>query len=268
MNSASVSCVGPVVAVRVVDVTHLGDERLEHRPERGDAVDRERAHGRAVVGDMAGDRLVAVRRRGGRRRRSRRGRARARPLAARSRFSPRASVVLPGQLPGGLDRLRPARDEEDAVQVARRERRHLGRQLDRLRVGVRPVRVEGQLAHLRERRLADLLAVAVADVDREQPGQRVEVPLPVRVLQVAAVAPHDDGHVVAGAVAPHAGEVHPQVVSRELLQVGACGRHAGRRSLLVWTTACASMIPTATRKMAEPITFTCGGTPRAAWPHT
>ena len=29
-----------------------------------------------------------------------------------------------------------------------------------------------------------------------------------------------------------------------------------------------SMIPTATRKIAEPITLTWGGTPRAAWPQT
>ena len=52
-----------VVAVRVGDVPHLGDERLERRPDRGDAVDRERAERRPVVGDVAGDRLVAMRRR-------------------------------------------------------------------------------------------------------------------------------------------------------------------------------------------------------------
>ncbi len=32
--------------------------------------------------------------------------------------------------------------------------------------------------------------------------------------------------------------------------------------------AFASITPTAMKKMAEPITFTCGGTPRAAWPQT
>jgi hypothetical protein len=59
-------------------------------------------------------------------------------------------------------------------------------------VRVRPVRVERQLAHLLERRLAHLLAEAVAEVDREEPGERVEVALAVRVLEVAAVAADDD----------------------------------------------------------------------------
>jgi hypothetical protein len=35
-------------------------------------------------------------------------------------------------------------------------------------MGVRPVRVEGQLAHLLVRGLTDLVAVRVADVDGEQ----------------------------------------------------------------------------------------------------
>ena len=106
----------------------------------GDAVDRERAHRRPVVGDVARDRLPA-------------------PLAA-------GGVVLPRELPGRLDRLRAAGDEEDAVQVAGRELGHLGGELDRARVRVRPVRVEGQLAHLLVRGLADLVAVRVADVAR------------------------------------------------------------------------------------------------------
>ena len=85
-----------MVAVGVADVNRVWDERLERRPQRGDAVDRERAHGRAVVGDPARDGLPA-------------------PLAARQ-------VVLAGELPGRLDGLGAARDEEDAVQVARCER--------------------------------------------------------------------------------------------------------------------------------------------------
>src|SRR5438046_6125841 len=40
-------------------------------------------------------------------------------------------VELARELPGRLDRLRPARDEEDAVQVARGERSHFRGQLDR-----------------------------------------------------------------------------------------------------------------------------------------
>jgi hypothetical protein len=62
-------------------------------------------------------------------------------------------------------------------------------------VRVAPVRVEGQLAHLRRRRLAHLLAEPVADLDGEEAGQRIEVALAVRVLQVAAVAAHDDRHL-------------------------------------------------------------------------
>ena len=128
--------------------------------------------------------------------------------------APAYEVVLPRELPGGLDRLRAARDEEDAVQVARRERRELRGELDGARMRVRPVRVEGQLAHLRERGLADLLAERVADVDREEPGERVEVPLAVRILEVAPLAADDHRHVLV-AVAAHAREVHPQVVLRE-----------------------------------------------------
>jgi hypothetical protein len=81
-----------VVAVRVGDVEHVRDERLERRAEIGAAVDRERAHRGAVVGDAPRDRLPAS-------------------LAARR-------VVLPGELPGRLDGLRAARHEEHAVQVA------------------------------------------------------------------------------------------------------------------------------------------------------
>ena len=88
-------------------------------------------------------------------------------------------VVLARELPRRLDRLGAAGDEEDAVEVAGRERRDLVRELDRARMRVRPVRVEGQLAHLLERRLPHLLAVGVADLHREEPGERVEVALAV-----------------------------------------------------------------------------------------
>ena len=201
-----------VVAVRVLDVPHLGDERLERLLQRRDAVDRERAHRRPVVGDLARDRLVAAR--------GRRADALVVPrLVCRHPLAAAREVVLARELPRRLDRLGAAGDEEGAVEVARRERGQLARELDRARVRVRPVRVEGQLAHLLERRLADLLAEAVADVDREEAGERVQVALPVRVLEVAAVAADDDRHLVRG-VAAHAGEVHPQVVAGGLLQVG------------------------------------------------
>ncbi len=192
---------------------------------------RERAERRPVVGGLARDRLVAAGRRAEVRddrvvvALGRRAHVLAQPLVAAH------EVVLPRELPRGLDRLRAARDEEDPVEVPGGERGDLGRELDRARVRVRPVGVEGQLPHLLERRLPDLLAEAVADVDGVETGERVEVPLAVRVLEVAAVAAHDHRHVVV-AVAPHPREVHPEVILRELLVRGRVEKrslHAGRR---------------------------------------
>ena len=124
-------------------------------------------------------------------------------------------VVLARELPCRLDRLGAAGDEEDAVEVARREGRDLGRELDRPRMRVRPVGVEGQLAHLLVCRLADLVAVGVADLHREEPGQRVEIALAVRVLEVAAVAADDDRRLAAA----HPGEVQPEVVAGRTLEL-------------------------------------------------
>ena len=86
-------------------------------------------------------------------------------------------------------------------------------------MGVGPVRVIGQLAHLRGGRLAHLLTEAVADVDGEEAGQRVEVPAPVDVLEVAAVAADDDRQL-AVVVAAHRGEVQPQMPHRGGAQLG------------------------------------------------
>ena len=92
---------------------------------------------------------------------------------------------------------------------------------------VGPVRVERQLAHLLERGLPDLLAESVSDVHREETGEPVEVALAVRVLEVATVAA-DDHRDVAGRVAAHAREVHPEMLLRERLQVE---RRRGRHRL-------------------------------------
>src|SRR5207248_2465298 len=143
-----------VIAVRVAHMPDLGDERLERRAQLLDAVDGERAEGRAVVGDVAGDRLVLVAKTG-----SRVLSGDAVPGFDARRFGDAVAhlEVLARELPSRLDGLRSARAEKDPVEVARCERRHLRGELDRARVRVRPVRVEGQLAHLVERRLADLL---------------------------------------------------------------------------------------------------------------
>ena len=172
-----------VEAVRVGHVDHVRHKRLERDAQVGAAVDRQRAHGGAVVGDPPRDRLPA-------------------PLAARG-------VVLARQLPGRLHGLRAARHEEHAIQVARGELGDGVRKLHRPRVRKRPVDGEGQLAHLRRGRLAHLLAEAVAGVHAEQPGQRVEVALAVRVLQVAAVAADDHRDFVG---LPHPSEVEPEMI--------------------------------------------------------
>ena len=93
----------------------------------------------------------------------------------------------------------------------------LGGELDRARVRVRPVGVERQLLHLLVRGSADLVAVRVAELNREQARERVQVALAVRVLEVAALAADDDRHLGVP-VAAHAGEVEPQVVARLLLE--------------------------------------------------
>jgi hypothetical protein len=119
--------------------------------------------------------------------------------------------VLLRELPGGLDGLAAADGEEHLVQVAGRADDHPLGQFDRGRVSGAPQREVREFAALLGGGLGQLLA-AVADLDGEQPGQPVEVPLPVGVPHVRAVAAHDHrrrGHPVA---VP--GEVHPEVVDR------------------------------------------------------
>ena len=127
-------------------------------------------------------------------------------------------VVLPRELPGRLDRLRAARDEEDAVEVARSERCHLAPRA-RSRAGARTTSWCRRAARASARaRPGRSPRRTVADVDREQPGERVEVALAVRVLEVAPVAADDDRHLLSR-VPAHPREVHPEVVLRELLEV-------------------------------------------------
>ena len=105
-----------------------------------------------------------------------------------------------------------------------RERRDLGGELDRARVGERPVDRERQLAHLRRGRLAHLLAEAVADVHAEEAGERVEIAAPRRVLEVAAVAADDHLELLARLVAPHLREVQPEMVERRHGRKISCRR--------------------------------------------
>ena len=119
-------------------------------------------------------------------------------------------MVLTRELPGGLDGLGAAAHEERAVDVAGRQPRELGGQLDRARVGEGPVDRERQLAHLARRRLAHLGAVAVAGVDAEEAGERVEIATALLVLEIAAL-PADDYLELVGIEIPHPGEVEPEV---------------------------------------------------------
>lgn len=75
--------------------------------------------------------------------------------------------------------------------------------------------VEGQLAHLSRRGLGDLLAVRVADLNREEAGESVQVAVARVVFEVAAAPAHDDRRLVAA----HLREVEPEVVARERAQV-------------------------------------------------
>ncbi len=192
------------VDVRVRHPEGARDQRLERRLQLRQSGDRQRAVGGAVVRDRAADHLVL----GG--------------------FAGQLEVLL-GQLPGGLDRLAATAGEEDPVQVARRVRRDPLGQLDRLRMRVRPEREERQLGGLLGRGLGELGA-PVAELADEQAGQRVEVPLAAGVVDVRAVAADDDGDL-GRLVAPHPGEMHPEVVARGLLQtvevgvVEGVGRH-------------------------------------------
>ena len=70
------------------------------------------------------------------------------------------------------------------------------------------------------------LGAAVAELAHEEPGERVEVALALRVPDVGALAAHDHRHVgvVVGRVP---GEVHPEVVAGGLLELVVVERHAG-----------------------------------------
>ena len=183
--------------------------------QRRDARGRERAERGAVVGDLAADELDLARVAG--------------PL-----------VVGARQLDRRLHRLRAAGGEEDAVQVARRQRGDPRGQLDRPRVRVAPDREEVELGDLPRRGLAQLRP-PVAGVDAEQRREAVQVALAVLVPHVRPLAPDDDRHlaVVVGAVAR---EVHPQMPLGELLEARVGGRRGpraggGHSSPSVLTTA-------------------------------
>ena len=184
----------PAVGVGVLHVDAARRERFERRAQRRQPGRRQRSHRGAVVGELARDQLVAA------------------------VFAARVVVGL-GELPRRLHRLRAARGEEHAVEVARRQPGDARRQLDRARVRVAPVGVEAELLGLVGGGLAELGA-PVADVHAVQRREAVQVALAVLVVDVAAVAAHDHRHLRVG-VGAHAREVHPQMALGQTLQVCA-----------------------------------------------
>ena len=191
---------GRPVEVGVRHPHPAGCHRLEWFFDAGEPGDRERTHGRAVVGDVTADDLV--------------------PPGLADRLE-----VLLGQLPGGLDRLRAAGGEKGAVQIARRQRRQPFGQLDRPRVRVRPEREVGEFRGLARAGLGHL-GPAVPDLAHEQPGQAVQVTLAAVVVDVLPGPPDDHGHVALG-IGRHAGEMQPQVAVGGRLQVALRSLAAG-----------------------------------------
>ena len=157
----------------------------------GDAGDRERALRGAVVGDRAADHLGL------------------------QRLADQLEVLL-GELPRRLDGLATAAGEEHPVEVAGCVVRDPLGQVDRGRVRVGPEREVGQLRRLPGGRLGQL-AAAVPHLHGEQAREPVEVGAALRVLDPAALTPHDDRRCARAL----AGEVHPEVVAGRLFSRGA-----------------------------------------------
>ena len=189
-----VAVLGPAVLVRVGHVVRARARAARTAVRSGVMPgDRERAEGGAVVGGLARDDL----------------RLRGLPVSLwywRDSFQADSTASEPPEVKN--TRLRsPGASVRDA----------LG-QLDRRRVRVAPVRVEAELLRLRRRGLAHLGA-PVAGVHAEERREAVEVALVVLVVDVGALAAHDDRDLVLLVVRPHAREVHPEMAACLLLEL-------------------------------------------------
>jgi hypothetical protein len=157
------------ISIGVLHVDAAGHQRLEQASNFCHTGERERPHGGAVVGGLAGDRLVTLR------------------LAT-------GGVVLAGQLPCRLDRLAAAGGEEHTIEVARGQLGQSGRQLDRHRMGVGPQGEVGQRLGLLGHGVGDRTP-SMTGVHGVQPGQAVEVPLAVGIPDITALTSIDDGNL-------------------------------------------------------------------------
>src|SRR5664280_976430 len=188
--------VGGPVEVGIGHLDRSGNQRLEGRLDIGHPGDGQRSHGGAVVGDVPADHLLALGLSGN-------------------------GEELPGQLPGRLHRLGATGGEEDPVAVSGGQLCQAVGELDGHRVGVAPDGEVGELAGLAGRRFGQLGA-AVAHLAGEQPGEPVEIALPVLVVDPHPFSTDDDRDLVG---LGHAGEVHPEVAVGILLhrKVGNVG---------------------------------------------
>ncbi len=117
-------------------------------------------------------------------------------------------MVLTRELQRGLDGLAAAVGEEHAVEVTGRELGNAGGKLDRAWVRVGPAGEVAEVLGLLCTGL-DQVVATVAQLRAEQRSETIEVALAVLVVDVAAVAAHDDRDLVLSVVLTHPGEVHP-----------------------------------------------------------
>ena len=173
----------------IAGVEGAGNQRLVGIADLGNTSDGERAEGCSVVGDVAGDDLVAV------------------GLALHAE-------VLLDELPRGFDSIATAAAEEDAIEIAGSQGCELRRQLNGCGMHEGPERKEMKLVRLLESGVGEFRA-AVSDVCQKETGQAVEVSLAVVVEDIAALSTHDEREVVRLAEGCKA---RPQVPARKLFE--------------------------------------------------
>lgn len=127
------------------------------------------------------------------------------------------AVVVARQLQRRLDRLGATVGEEDAVEVTRRQVGDPRGEFDRPRVGVAPQGEEVELFDLSRGGLA-VLGAPVTGVDAEERREAVQVAVAVLVVDVAPVGPGDQWDLVVGAVGAHPREMHPKMLTGQLLK--------------------------------------------------
>jgi hypothetical protein len=105
---------------------------------------------------------------------------------------PTGKVVRPGELQRRLDGLAAPADRVDAGRVHRHDVDQLGRVgLEHLGRELRPVDVVDPPGLLRQH--SDHVRITVPETDDDRSAGRIEIPLPVRVLDPGPLRPNRDG---------------------------------------------------------------------------